>query len=63
MEADTHEVLQAAAGLCAEDEGRELREYGPMPPCLKLSPLFPPLKPEEYLMMERDRGKCKFICL
>ena len=59
MDADTDAVLQAAARLCAEDGRRELMEYGPLPPCPKLSPLSPPLNPEEYLMMERDRGKCK----
>jgi len=59
MAVDTDTVLQAAARLGAEDERRELVEYGPLPPCPKLSPLSPPLNPEEYLMMERDRGKCK----
>ena len=56
-------VMRIAAELCLEDSKIELRERGPLPPCRKLSPLTPPLRMEEYQMMERDRGKCTLIII
>ncbi len=53
-----HGVMEAARNLCQEDYLQELNERGLLPPSRKISPLTPPLRMEEYGMMERDRGKC-----
>jgi protein arginine N-methyltransferase 5 len=50
-------VMAAAASLCVEDAVAEEEKYGLLMPCRKISPLSPPLKLEEYSMLERDRGK------
>ena len=52
------EVLKASAQLCRRDSEAEEKRYGRMPPCRKMSPLSPPLRLDEYFMMERDKGKC-----
>lgn len=52
------EVMDVAKRLCSEDSEKELEERGTLLPCHKISPLQPPLRMEEYEMMERDRGKC-----
>jgi hypothetical protein len=52
-------VMAAAASLCVEDAVAEEEKYGLLMPCRKISPLSPPLKLEEYSMLERDRGKCE----
>ena len=52
------EVLRASVQLCRRDAESEENNYGRMPPCRKMSPLSPPLRLDEYFMMERDEGKC-----
>ena len=37
----------------------ELDSMGVLPPCRKLSPIEPPLRMDEYHMMQRDKTKCE----
>lgn len=53
--------MEVASQLCWEDSMKELQDRGILLPCRKISPLQPPLRMEEYEMMERDRGKCEHI--
>lgn len=52
------EVIKASVQLCRRNAESEEKSYGKMPPCRKMSPLSPPLRLDEYFMMERDEGKC-----
>ena len=38
---------------------RELDAMGVLPPCKKLNPIEPPLRIDEYHMMQRDKTKCE----
>ena len=38
---------------------RELDAMGVLPPCRKLHPIEPPLRIDEYQMMQRDKTKCE----
>ena len=58
VELDAAVVMKTAHELCQEDSMLELKNRGPLPACRKMSPLSPPLRMDEYHMMERDRGKC-----
>ena len=61
---ETESIMTAARELCRQDSKMELKEYGPLPPCRKTSPLTPSLRMNEYEMMERDKGKCKtYVCV
>lgn len=53
-----NEVLKASVQLCRRNAESEEKRYGHMPPCRKMSPLSPPLRLDEYFMMERDEAKC-----
>ena len=53
------EVTKASVKLCRRDAREEEERYGRMPPCRKMAPLSPPLRLDEYFMMERDEGKCE----
>ena len=51
------EVLRLAVARCAADAKAEHDEFGVLPPCRSLDPLWPPLSLAEYEMMERDTAK------
>ena len=65
MAADTGEtgdeverrVLAAAAQRAKSDAAAERANFGLLPPCRSLNPLWPPLSLVEYEMMERDTAK------
>jgi len=58
---EINEVIEAAVRLCQRDARIEEECYGRMPPCRKMAPLSPPLRLDEYFMMERDEGKCTLL--
>jgi len=60
---EINEVVKASVRLCQRDARTEEERYGRMPPCRKMAPLSPPLRLDEYFMMERDEGKCTLTCV
>ena len=51
------DLLERAQHLCQTTRAQELEERGVLEPTRTLNPLWPPLRLDEYDMMERDLGK------
>ena len=59
----SRDLYMAVANLvqeCWAGFRHELDAMGVLPPCGKLSPIEPPLRMDEYHMMQRDKTKCKY---
>lgn len=60
--ADGHVITMAVENVteeCWAGFRRELDTMGVLLPCHKLDPIEPPLRIDEYEMMQRDKTKCE----
>ena len=44
----TAKIMQMAHEMCVADHAAEIAQYGPLMPSTTLSPLFPPLRVDEF---------------